>query len=91
MYMWIGVRGPARILKDIGVETKYNGQCHACLDLLTTHRDTAVDYLRANREKVLVEGIILDDSTKRIAQSMMGQIQAKGDAEPQEIVAYKEG
>jgi hypothetical protein len=88
MYMWIGMRGPTRILRDLGVDQKYNGQCHACLDLLTTHRDSAIAYLRENREKVFIQDIALDDSAKRIAQALVKANSSKKTVQPQDVVAY---
>jgi hypothetical protein len=73
LYWWIHMLGPKRILQRLGVEGNYSHICHACHELLTTHREKAVAYLAAHRDEVMANDVLLSDTMKTMAKVLVAR------------------
>ncbi|WP_069802415.1 radical SAM/SPASM domain-containing protein [Thermogemmatispora onikobensis] len=67
VYWWLHMLGPKRILDKLGVEGTYTSICHACQALLADHRQAMLEYLKAHRDEVLLQDVVLGDSLKRVS------------------------
>jgi organic radical activating enzyme len=71
LYWWLHMLGPKRILEKIGVKGTYSHICHACNELLTKHRDAAIEYLVAHRNDVMANDVLLSDTMRHVAQVVL--------------------
>jgi len=68
LYWWIHMAGPKKILREIGVEGNHPHICHACNDLLTTHRAKVLDHLEKNRNAIALNQVLLGGAVKQVAR-----------------------
>lgn len=73
LYWWLHMFGPKRILERLGVEGSYSHICHACNELLTTHRPALMDYLASNKHDIMLNDVLLSDNVRRAAQIVLRQ------------------
>jgi hypothetical protein len=73
VYWWIHMMGPKRILEKLGVQGNYSHICHACNELLTTHRDKMVAYLAEHRDEVMANDVLLSDTMKTMAKVLVAR------------------
>jgi len=71
LYWWLHMHGPKRILERLGVEGRYSHVCHACNELLTTHRPALMAYLAENKHDVMLNDVLLTDNVKRSVQIVL--------------------
>lgn len=83
LYWWLHMHGPKRILQRLGVEGRYSHICHACNELLTTHRKALIEYLAEHKDDVMLNDVLLSDNVRSAARLLLKQ--------KSEIVAELEG
>lgn len=70
LHYWIHITGPVRILDKIGIKgEQYAGPCHACNLLFNKYYDKVLNYLKQNKDDVLVNDILLNENLRRILYS----------------------
>lgn len=72
-YWWLHYVGPANILKRLGVNRDYASICHACNDLLGPHREELVAYLKAHKDEIFQQEVLVSDHIVRMAEWIAGQ------------------
>ena len=73
LYWWLHMAGPKRILERLGVTGQYSHTCHACNELLTTHRGKLMEYLARNKDDVMANDVLLSDTMRHVAKVFIGQ------------------
>jgi MoaA/NifB/PqqE/SkfB family radical SAM enzyme len=68
LYWWIHMAGPKQILRELGVEGNHPHMCHACNDLLTTHRAKLVEHLEKNKDSIALNQVLLGGAVKQVAR-----------------------
>ena len=92
LYWWLHMYGPKRILERLGVQGRYSHICHACNELLTTHRPALMAYLASNKEDIMLNDVLLSDNIKQAALIVLRQQAAieadlaSSAAEPRKVI-----
>jgi MoaA/NifB/PqqE/SkfB family radical SAM enzyme len=68
LYWWIHMAGPKKILHELGVEGNHPHMCHACNDLLTTHRGKLLEHLEKNKNTIALNQVLLSGAVKQVAR-----------------------
>lgn len=73
IYWLIHEVGPKRLIDrlDVDDDTNYSGICHACHALLGEYREEFLAYAEENREELIKNDIILSDSLRRRANTLL--------------------
>ena len=78
LYWWLHMHGPKRILERLGVQGRYSHICHACNELLTTHRPALMAHLQEHKHDIMLNDVLLSDNVRSAARLL---VKRRGDLE----------
>ncbi len=61
IYWWLWTNGPKKILKEIGINERTTHICDACKILVVDNRDKLIEYLKAHKNEILVNDVLLNN------------------------------